>query len=93
MLPVPKDVPASCHKTLVGVAIPLAITCDLLRPPLRVRFRGARAGRASVPEAPVGEYGDTLAREDEVSPTPKLWQRATIDPVPQAQPPARSPER
>jgi len=66
MFPESQNRPAGCLECSIRFPIALYIASKLGEPVVGVKLRQRRVLRTAVPEAPVYEYSDTLAREYDV---------------------------
>lgn len=94
MLPDPDRDPSCGDQSLVSVAIPVLVGCDLRQPvPAVGAVRAPTVLGAAVPEAAVDEDGHLGAGKDDVGLPSEVRQRASMDPVAKATPVELSAER
>lgn len=67
MLPHSYHEPTGSTEFCVRVAVSRLVGPDFFAPPIRVVLRPASVCGATVPKAPVDEYGDTGSRKDHVN--------------------------
>jgi hypothetical protein len=83
VLPHPHGQPTLLPQPPVGVSIALAVSLELVPPPVRVRSREGGVLRTQVPEAPVDEDGDLRGTEDDVGPSAHAREDRPLDAVAQ----------
>ena len=84
MFPDPKSDTSGRSEPGIGVGVPLSGSFNLVPPPLCIRFRPSSVLKATVPEAPVHEYGNPLCPENDVCPTTQAGHGSNADPVSEA---------
>jgi hypothetical protein len=81
VLPEPEDAPPIRDQHLVSLDISFPIARNLCIPVIAIDSRPLVVHRAPVPEAPVDEYSESCAGEDDVCGAPECGQRSEVDSV------------
>lgn len=81
MCPDTYDFPSICLQPCVGVPIALLIRDDFSAPEFGVLLGPSSVQRATVPKAPIDEYGDVRAYERDIGDSARAGDEGNVDSI------------